>query len=213
MHDLLLNKIGNLALIKGDWNISMSNQVYAEKIKQYINSEIGPTKELVPIPAWTFDGIIDRTKRLADRALEIWKFGKAIPDTILITEDIKAKSKRYLIGDDIELFCQGPFADAKANVIDHSIVRVRKGSYARLKVSMNFTKNNYSKLRDSLVSEEILVEEGDSLIFKKDYDFESASAAAAVVLGRAADGPSVWKDESGKSIDELNEDLTDSGDL
>ena len=202
-HDLLINKIGNFALIKGEWNISMSNRVFSEKAKHYINSEIGLTKELASRKNWAFDDVVNRTKEFADRAVQIWKFSKPIPEVDLATESLKSRRREYGIASDMELFCKGPAADATANIIDNNTVRVHKGSRARLEDAPNFKEHKYKKLKDQLLNDGVLKEEGESLMFTTDYDFASASAAAAIVLGRSADGPSEWKDKNGKSIYEL----------
>lgn len=208
-HALLLNKIGNFVLIKGEWNISMSNHVFSEKKMHYINSEIGLTKDLASRDNWGFDDVVSRTSELADKAIQIWKFSKPIPETDIVTENFKLKQRReYLLSSDVDLFCKGPDADAIANIIDNSVVRVNKGSKARIDVAANFKETNfrehsYKKLRDQLVIDGILKEEGKSLIFVENYDFNSPSAAAAVVLGRAADGPAEWKNKNGESLSVL----------
>ena len=202
-HDLLVNKIGNFALIKGEWNISMSNKVFSEKAKHYTNSEIGLTKDLANRNGWVFDDVINRTKELADKAVQTWKFSKPIPEIDMVTENLKFKRRQYGIAEDIKLFCEGPDAKATANVIHNNIVRVHKGSRARLEVAPSFNEHNYKKLRDKLINDGILKKEGQSFVFTADYDFGSASASAAIVLGISADGPSEWKDANGKTMYEL----------
>lgn len=204
-HDNLVNKIGNLALIKGEWNISMSNRQFSEKADYYINSEIGSTKELANRTDWVFDDVVDRTKELADKAIQIWKFSKPIPEADLATENLRFRRREYSINSDTKLFCKGPSADATANIVDSNTVRVQKGSRARLEDAPNFKEHNYKKLKDQLVENGILKKDGESLVFTANYDFASASAAAAIVLGRSADGPSEWKDINGKSIYGLSE--------
>jgi hypothetical protein len=39
--------------------------------------------------------------------------------------------------------------------------------------------------------------------FTKDAEFSSPSAAAAVVQGGGANGPVVWKDESGRTLKDI----------
>jgi hypothetical protein len=62
--------------------------------------------------------------------------------------------------------------------------------------SEHFGKHNYCKLRDKLISDGSIVRDGIKLIFKKNVLFSSPSAAAAVVLGRSANGPLEWKPNS-----------------
>jgi uncharacterized protein with ParB-like and HNH nuclease domain len=201
-HDNLINKLGNLTLIKGEWNIAMSNKLFTEKKEEYKKSDIEFTNRLINESDWTFDQIVARTKNLAEQSAMIWKFEKAIPELLSIDVD-KPKKERYLLSEDLKLFCKGPAADAVGQVVEKRKIRVLIGSKARKEEAPNFKDHNYLKLRNQLVEEGILNAEGESYIFASDYEFASASAAAAVVLGRSADGPSEWKDENGVSMYKL----------
>lgn len=56
--------------------------------------------------------------------------------------------------------------------------------------------HNYQKLYDQLCEEGVLVDNGNGLRrFKQDYAFSSPSAAAAMIVGRAANGRIDWKVE------------------
>jgi len=58
-------------------------------------------------------------------------------------------------------------------------------------------------LRKKLVDDGTLIENGSLFVFTKDTEFDSPSAAAAVIHGGGANGLFVWKDEGGKSLKEL----------
>jgi len=58
-------------------------------------------------------------------------------------------------------------------------------------------------LRKKLVQDGAIIRDGGFFIFTKDTEFDSPSAAAAVIHGGGANGPVVWKDENGKSLKEL----------
>lgn len=73
LHKENLNKIGNLTIIKGEWNISMSNRPFKEKQKDYKKSEFQITKELCNYADWTFEEIEKRAERLAEEACKTWK--------------------------------------------------------------------------------------------------------------------------------------------
>ncbi|MBU2523595.1 DUF4357 domain-containing protein [Patescibacteria group bacterium] len=201
-HDLLINKIGNFALIKGEWNISMSNRVFSEKKESYVRSEIQLTKELAAKREWTFNDIIERTDALADIAIQIWKFDKPIPE---VNVGVKTLTMKYSVSDSIELFCKAQNVLATAHIINQSTVRVHKGSSARKETVPSFEHYNYYKLREDLIRRGILIPEGDYLVFTQDYDFDSLSAAAAVVLGMTSNGKNDWKDEAGVSVDKIME--------
>jgi len=72
LHRENLNRIGNLAIIKGEWNVSMSNRVFSEKREYYRKSEFQITKELSNHDEWTFKKIDERSKQLAEEACKIW---------------------------------------------------------------------------------------------------------------------------------------------
>lgn len=72
-HDQYLWRLGNLALLSGPINISISNKPFAEKQAGYSSSKIEPNSSLCTYTQWTKDEIIDRQKKLAKLAVEIWK--------------------------------------------------------------------------------------------------------------------------------------------
>lgn len=70
-----LNMIGNLTIIKGEWNTSMSNRLFEEKKNDYYkNSELSITKELYNLDDWTFEEIEKRSDKLSKLAVKIWKW-------------------------------------------------------------------------------------------------------------------------------------------
>ncbi|MCX7909835.1 MAG: DUF262 domain-containing HNH endonuclease family protein [Ignavibacteria bacterium] len=69
-----LNKLGNLTIIRGDWNVSMSNRPFKVKQEYYSKSEFRITNTLVIHKTWDFNTIENRTKELTQKAVtEIWK--------------------------------------------------------------------------------------------------------------------------------------------
>jgi len=73
LHRENINRIGNLTIIKGEWNISMSNRLFIKKKEDYIKSEFQITKELSNYNEWTFEEIDKRSKKLAEEACKIWR--------------------------------------------------------------------------------------------------------------------------------------------
>lgn len=66
------------------------------------------------------------------------------------------------------------------------------------------------KLRDKLIEDGVLAKEGKSLTFTRDYLFSAPSAASSVILGRATNGWTTWKDLQGKSLDENEREAVES---
>src|SRR3989339_404086 len=81
-----------------------------------------------------------------------------------------------------------------------------KGSEAVLSERPSVKKYPYpSILRSQLISEGVLIQASDKLVFTKDYEFSSPSAAASVIHGGHANGLREWKDINGVSLKELEQ--------
>ena len=79
---------------------------------------------------------------------------------------------------------------------------VLKGSLAREPTvpSMKGKTPGYYQQRQDLIDDEVLDKQADGYRFTNDWIFSSPSAAAAICLGRAANGLTEWKDESGSTL-------------
>lgn len=76
---------------------------------------------------------------------------------------------------------------------------VLKDSEVALDTVPSFPKG-FKSLRDELLKSELIQKYDDKFKFGSDYLFSSPSAAAAVVMGRSANGLIEWKDKSGKNL-------------
>ena len=86
---------------------------------------------------------------------------------------------------------------ASAVLLDGEFV-VEAGSLARSAWEGAETRrSSYADLYDGLRREGVLVTEGEHAVFAKNYTFTSPSAAAAVVLGRSANGATAWRTDDG----------------
>ena len=59
------------------------------------------------------------------------------------------------------------------------------------------------KLRDELIRTQTVVNENNELIFVKDAEFSSPSAAAAVIVGGNANGLTSWKNQAGTTLKDI----------
>lgn len=91
-------------------------------------------------------------------------------------------------------------ADAKALITNEGMV-VLEGSHAALTVVPS-TPDWALNIRSRLMETKTLVEANGLLVFSKDYLFATPSTAAAVVMGRSANGLNEWKDKRGKTLKE-----------
>jgi len=103
----------------------------------------------------------------------------------------------------IKLVCSGKGAEAHGIFMEDGKVIVKKGSTAIKENAPAFESHNYRKLKDKLIEIGKLEELGEYLVFIDDYEFNSSSAAAAIVLARSASGPNEWRSEDGKKLKDL----------
>lgn len=101
------------------------------------------------------------------------------------------------------LNCEIKWLKATGHLTPNGIV-VLSGSQAVL--SERDSSHKYPwvlSLRDRLKEDDSLITSSDHLLFTKDVEFPSPSAAAAVVHGGTANGLTAWKNKYGKSLKEL----------
>lgn len=79
---------------------------------------------------------------------------------------------------------------------------VFKGSKAAGTTVPSMT-SNFIKIRQKLIDQNIIIQKGESFEFPEDYIFSSPSTAAAMILGRNANGLTEWKLKNGKTLKEF----------
>jgi len=72
-HKKRVNRIGNLTLLSAPLNISISNNPFLDKRREYRKSNIQLTKEIGGYKFFKFQHLDDRGKELAEIAVKIWK--------------------------------------------------------------------------------------------------------------------------------------------
>ncbi len=63
--------------------------------------------------------------------------------------------------------------------------------------------DGWNNSRQELIDNGTIIEKNGKLIFSNDYLFNSPSAAAAIVMGRSANGLMEWKNNKGKSLKDM----------
>jgi hypothetical protein len=76
---------------------------------------------------------------------------------------------------------------------------VFKNSKASLTL-VNSMPSGFARIRQKLIDEKILIKREDYFELSEDYIFSSPSTAAAVLLGRSANGLLEWKNSEGKTL-------------
>lgn len=103
------------------------------------------------------------------------------------------------------LRCRMKGAEGRGQRTSNGFV-VFRGSTAVLKERPSMGKYPYVMAqRKQLIAEGVLTEKDGFLVFTKDAEFSSPSAAAAVIHGGSANGLIAWKTEGGKSLKQLDE--------
>ena len=101
------------------------------------------------------------------------------------------------------LFCEIKGLSARGHLAPNGFI-VMKGSQAVLNERASSQKWPWAlNMRQRLKEEEVLIANRDHLVFTKDAEFSSPSAAAAVVHGGHANGLIAWKNSAGKTLKEI----------
>jgi hypothetical protein len=100
------------------------------------------------------------------------------------------------------LFCRRNGAEARGQRTANGFV-VYEGSTAVLVERPSA--GGYSAQREQLRADGTLIEKDGFLVFTKDSEFSSPSAAAVVSYGASANGLDAWKNKEGKSLKQLDE--------
>ena len=90
---------------------------------------------------------------------------------------------------------------AEGNLIDDGFM-VFKGSRAKLTNTPSCHKY-LIELRNFLIEQGIMIKTETNYVFAEDYIFSSPSTAGGVLLGRATNGWTKWRNAGGKTLDEV----------
>jgi hypothetical protein len=101
------------------------------------------------------------------------------------------------------LYCEIKGLQARGHLTPNGLV-ILKGSQAVLQERASTQKYPWAlNMRDKLKEEGVLANAGDHLLFARDTEFSSPSAAAAVVHGGHANGLIAWKDKNGRTLKQV----------
>ncbi len=117
---------------------------------------------------------------------------------IFVNKDTKKFSKKGT-----HVYCESKDIKANGILLEDGKLLVLKDSTAIKNNAASFEKHNYRFLKEKLLKIGRLIERDNELIFTDDYEFNSPSAAAAVILARSASGPSEWRIEGGKKLKDI----------
>ena len=108
------------------------------------------------------------------------------------------------------LVCQGKGVEATGFESSQGfVVQAGSGAVTETVPSMKQHVRGMYDLRQDLIERGVLAATGENYQFTQDYVFSSPSTAAAVVLGRSANGRIEWKDRKGRTLKQLQEEETE----
>ncbi|MGA2433832.1 MAG: DUF4357 domain-containing protein [Bryobacteraceae bacterium] len=104
------------------------------------------------------------------------------------------------------LYCRMKSAEGRGQRTANGFV-IFRGSTAVLEERRRCAENYPYVMtqRNQLIADKVLVEKGGFLVFTRDVEFSSPSAAAVVIHGGSANGLLAWKTAEGKSLKQLDE--------
>lgn len=170
-----LNRIANLVPLTRQRNSAAQNYDFDTKKTKYFSTKSGTssyqlTTQVINIDKWTPDIVKQRQVDLLSVFTDSWDLKKS---------DEKKKRDRFLLS--------GRGGNAFGYPHDDDNFAVLAGSRISRDVTEGF-QQGYLDLRNSLIADGTIVDG----VFMKDHTFTSSSAAASVVLGRAANGRKEW---------------------
>jgi Domain of unknown function (DUF4357) len=131
---------------------------------------------------------------------EVIVFGKKKQEGLMSADGKQSESNRT---SNLELLLAVSGLKAAAIQTDEGIV-VLKGSEAA-KNSTASLSPGYQTFREKLINTGTLLLVNDRYIFQKDTLFDTPSPAGAIIAGYNMSGPQNWRDKTGKSLKEIEE--------
>ena len=191
--ELWVHKIANLVPLTRPKNSEAQNFDFNKKKNVYFTGKKGTTAyplttQVVHETVWDEQTVIKRQQTLIKVFTDEWDLKYISQGTVDVTDDNAIIYHVTLRGSNAKGY-------AKA---DRFIVF--KGSKIAVDTVPSFEQYYPSafELRNQLISSGVIV----NYQFTTDYDFDSLSLAASIVIGRTANGYREWKDSSGLSFSE-----------
>lgn len=195
LHQLWVHRLGNLALLSRKKNSSASNRDFNWKKSAYFtkggSTAFALTTQVLQHMDWTVTVMQQRQDSMLSMFDTHWRL-QGRQSKAALAEALLAELEKVGDGTPFELESSrhGLVAAAKES---GSAFIVLAGSQAKLDWSGQ--PHSYLQLREDLRSSGALklAEDATHLVFVKDTDFSSPSAASATVLGRTDNGRNTWR--------------------
>lgn len=194
-----VHKLGNLVLLTRSKNASARNYDFQKKKTSYFQSRSGVTSfalttQVIQESEWTPPVLEERQRNLIKLLKNAWNLNDITSNNLFdLNIDDRFKSDQVIFK---------TFGPRGANAIGITVdegFKVVKDSHFANPVSESF-QQSYIELRNELINKGILLEKNEALVLSEDFIFSSPSTAAALVLGRSANGLTEWKTVSGTML-------------
>ena len=182
-----LNRIANLVPLTRPRNSAAQNYEFDVKKVKYFQSKGGTssytlTTQVLNVASWTPDAVKTRQENLEGIFSEKWE--------LRISSGNLKEDPNYKLA--------GRGGNAEGHSLQEDGALVLAGSKIAESVTDGF-QSGYADLRKQLMSDGTIV----NYVFTKDHKFDSVSAAAAVILGRSANGHKEWTKIDGRSYGQV----------
>jgi hypothetical protein len=194
-HQRWVHRLGNLTLLSRSKNSAASNYDFEKKKTAYFTkggvSSFALTTQVLQHSTWTVDVMQQRQDVMLSAMETHWRLqnrqSKADLSEAMLSQLAGAGVDAVF---ELESTKHGLSATARESGVAFIVLA---GSQAKL----NWTgqQHSYQQLREELCSDGTLKpsDDGSSLVFTKDVNFKSPSAASATVLGRTDNGRNTWR--------------------
>ncbi len=195
VHQYWVHRLGNLALLSRKKNSSASNREFAWKKTAYFTkggtSAFALTTQVLQHESWTVNVMEQRQNSMLEKLVAHWrlegrKSKAALAEALMAELEVAGDSILF----ELESARHGLAAVAREN---GKAFTVHAGSQA--KIAWSGQPHSYLQLREDLCNSGALKasEDGSHLVFTRDVEFSSPSAASATVFGRTDNGRNTWR--------------------
>lgn len=191
--EMWIHKIANLVPLTRPKNSEAQNFDFDKKKNVYFTGKKGTTAyplttQVVHEKIWDEQTVIKRQQALIKVFTDAWELRYDFHGSVEMTDD------GAII---YHVTLRGSNATGYEKADHFTVIKGSRIAADTVPSFLQYYPNAYN-LRNQLISSGIIV----NYQFTSDYDFESLSLAASVVIGRTANGYTVWKDGSGLSFGE-----------
>ncbi|WP_139692962.1 DUF4357 domain-containing protein [Sporolactobacillus terrae] len=192
-----VHKLGNLVLLTRSKNSQASNYDFNKKKTSYFQSKKGVTTfalttQVIREKEWTPEILKKRQKQLIDLLKKKWDLYPSLKENKINSEN-----------NPITCYLNGLRGAKASATFDSNLAKIKvlKGSIFAEPISENL-QENYQEKRNELIKRGLLIlNDSGNFSLTEDYTFTSPSTAAAIVLGRSANGWTAWHTENGNALD------------